>query len=137
MTGRVVLDTNVISAALRGDWPDVAQTWFADTRDRHAITVVTVMELVYGVQRMPRGRKRSAVAAAIEAIVASARILEMSAAAAIAAGNMRSDRASSGRPLDLADAQIAGICSVHRAALATRNTRDFEGLGLELVDPWH
>lgn len=137
MTLRVVLDTNVISAAVRGDWPNSAQSWFADTRAHHAVTVVTVMELVFGVQRMPRGRKRSDIAAAVESLISSAPILELTASAAMAAGNFRADRAASGRPLSLADAQIAGICTVNGAAFATRNTRDFEGLGLDLVDPWH
>ncbi len=137
MTLRVVLDTNVISAAVRGDWPNSAQSWLADTRAHHAVTVVTVMELVFGVQRMPRGRKRSDIAAAVESLFSSAPILELTASAAMAAGNFRADRAAMGRPLSLADAQIAGICAVNGAALATRNTRDFEGLGLDLVDPWH
>ncbi len=137
MTLRVVLDTTVISAAVRGDWPDSAQSWLADTRAHHAVTVVTVMELVFGVQRMPRGRKRSDIAAAVESLFSSAPILELTASAAMAAGNFRADRAAMGRPLSLADAEIAGICAVNGAALATRNTRDFAGLGLDLVDPWH
>ena len=137
MIDRVVLDTNVISAAIRGDWPAVTQEWFAATREAHALTVITVMELVHGVQRMPPGRKRSEIAAAIDAVVSSAHIVDFSSAAAIAAGAFRADRAAVGRPLDLADAQIAGICAVSGALLATRNTRDFEGLGLSMVDPWH
>ena len=136
MIDRVILDTNVISAALRGDWPAATQEWFAATRERHALTVITVMELVHGVQRMPAGRKRSEIAAAIDAVVSSAHIVDFSSAAAIAAGAFRADRAAAGRPLDLADAQIAGICAVSGALLATRNTRDFEGLGLSMVDPW-
>ncbi len=133
---RIVIDTNVISAALRGDWPETTQTWFGDTRARHALPVVTVTELVYGVQRMPAGRKRSDVAAAIESLVSAAHILDLSTAAAIAAGNFRAERAAAGRPLDLADAQIAGICAAQGAALATRSSRDFDGLGLDVLDPW-
>lgn len=95
------------------------------------------MELVFGVQRMPRGRKRSDIAAAVESLIFSAPILELTATPAMAAGNFRADRAARGRPLSLADAQITGICAVNGAALATRNTRDFEGLGLDLVDSWH
>lgn len=95
------------------------------------------MALVFGVQRMPRGRKRSDIAAAVESLISSAPILELTATAAMAAGNFRADRAARGHPLSLADAQIAGICAVNGAALATPNTRDFDGLGLDLVDPWH
>ena len=136
MIERVILDTNVISAAIRGDWPLVTQEWFAATRERHTLTVITVMELVHGVQRMPAGRRRSETAAAIDALVSVAQVVDFTSAAAIAAGTFRADRAAIGRPLDLADAQIAGICAVSGASLATRNTRDFEGLGLSVVDPW-
>ena len=34
------------------------------------------------------------------------------------------------------DMMIAGIAAVAGAALATRNTRDFGGLPLEVIDPW-
>ena len=41
-----------------------------------------------------------------------------------------------GRPMGLADGQIAAICLAHNASLATRNVRDFDQLGLQLVNPW-
>ena len=41
-----------------------------------------------------------------------------------------------GRPIGVADAQIAAICRDLGAALATRNTADFEETGIELIDPW-
>jgi predicted nucleic acid-binding protein len=31
---------------------------------------------------------------------------------------------------------IAAICRIHSAAIATRNIKDFEGLGIEVIDPW-
>ena len=41
-----------------------------------------------------------------------------------------------GRPIGPVDAMIAATCLVHDATLATRNTRDFEGLDLKLVNPF-
>jgi len=52
------------------------------------------------------------------------------------AGALRAAREAAGRPLGLADSQIAGICVAHQAALATRNARDFDGLGIHVVNPW-
>lgn len=51
-------------------------------------------------------------------------------------GTSRRRRRTLGRPIEVADAQIAAVCLVHDATLATRNTDDFEGLGLALIDPW-
>ena len=47
-----------------------------------------------------------------------------------------SRREVAGRPISIADAQIAATCLSYGAVLATRNVRDFEGTGLDLVDPW-
>jgi predicted nucleic acid-binding protein len=47
------------------------------------------------------------------------------------------DRDRVGRLIGVADAQITSVCRKLQAALATRNIRDFEQAGLELVDPWH
>jgi predicted nucleic acid-binding protein len=46
------------------------------------------------------------------------------------------DRREAGRPIDTPDAQIAAICCAHGAVLATRNTKDFEGTDVDLIDPW-
>ncbi|MCU1358432.1 MAG: PilT protein domain protein [Acidimicrobiales bacterium] len=45
-------------------------------------------------------------------------------------------REETGRSIHQADGQIAAICRRYRLPLATRNTRDFEDTGLELIDPW-
>jgi predicted nucleic acid-binding protein len=34
------------------------------------------------------------------------------------------------------DAMIAAIASSHRAAVATRNTADFQHCGIEVINPW-
>jgi len=46
------------------------------------------------------------------------------------------ERSLAGEPISGFDAQIAAICRVNQVALATRNTDDFAGLGLELLNPW-
>ncbi len=48
----------------------------------------------------------------------------------------RFPQASVGRPIGEFDAQIAAIARHHRFAVVTRNVRDFEDCGIELVNPW-
>jgi predicted nucleic acid-binding protein len=55
---------------------------------------------------------------------------------AMATGRLRAKRESIGRPISVQDAMIAAICLANGATLATRNTRDFEGLDLKLVNPF-
>ncbi|WP_338925785.1 PIN domain-containing protein [Mycetohabitans endofungorum] len=65
------------------------------------------------------------------------RVLAFDEAAAFHYGLLVAAREAMRRPISLADAQIAAICRCHDASLATRNGRDFEATGLEVVDPWH
>jgi predicted nucleic acid-binding protein len=44
--------------------------------------------------------------------------------------------ARQGRPVALGDALIAGTCLAREHSLATRNTRDFAGSGVHIVNPW-
>lgn len=41
-----------------------------------------------------------------------------------------------GRPLSVPDGQIAAIARVGGYALATRNIRNFQGCGIDLIDPF-
>jgi toxin FitB len=63
-------------------------------------------------------------------------MLHFDVTAALQHGELRAVREAVGRPVGAIDGMIAAICLVHGATLATRNTRDFEGLDLKLVNPF-
>jgi hypothetical protein len=65
------------------------------------------------------------------------RLLTFDAKAADRYGELVAARELAGRPISVADAIIASLASVHRATLATPNSRDFEGCGLHVVNPYH
>jgi predicted nucleic acid-binding protein len=56
--------------------------------------------------------------------------------AAVPYADIVTGRERIGRPIGVADAQIAAICRDLGATLATRNIPDFEETGIELVNPW-
>ena len=56
--------------------------------------------------------------------------------AAIEFAALARDRRRAGRPITIADAQIAAVARCHGAALATRNVSDFEGCGVDIINPW-
>ena len=81
----------------------------------------------------------AALAVAIEGMLGedfTGRILPFDSAAAVAFAEIAANRRQAGRPIAQADAQIAAIARSRGAALATRNVPDFEGCGIELVNPW-
>ena len=136
----LVLDTNVIAESMR-DAPDPAVlAWAASVADAVIrTTAISLGELRYGVARLPAGQRRDHLARDVQAAVGALgpdAVLPYDAAAADVVGDILVERERAGRPIQRADAQIAAICRSVGAVLATRNVRDFEGLGLEVVDPW-
>ena len=133
----IILDTNVLSDVMRNRAPVLA--WLVEQeRDDLRLAATTVTEIVYGLERLPAGRRRDLLSSDWAALLStwSDRVLPVSLAVSHEAGVILAEREGQGRPISLADAQIAATARARRAALATRNTKDFEGLGIDLVDPW-
>ncbi len=138
-SGAVILDTNVISELML-ETPDAhVQEWVREVSpDLVCTTSVTLAEVRFGIARLPAGRRRALLGAAADDVFGTFadRVLPFDATAANAYADIVVEREQAGEPIAGFDAQIAAICRVHRAALATRNTSDFTRLGLDLVDPW-
>jgi predicted nucleic acid-binding protein len=136
----IVLDTNVLSEPLRISPSPAAATWARSVAsERVCTTAVTVGELRYGVARLPHGERKERLRAGVDTALAALGedgVLPYDRAAADVLGLIIVERERQGRPIQRADAQIAAICRSQGAVLATRNTLDFEGLGLALVNPW-
>ncbi|MEO8659860.1 MAG: type II toxin-antitoxin system VapC family toxin [Bryobacteraceae bacterium] len=136
----IVLDTNVLSEALKPSPAESPMRWLA-AQDPLAIfiTTITQAELLYGVELLPSGKRRSALSSAIEKLFAvefAGRILPFDEDAARVFPKVVAHREKLGRPISQFDAMIASICPSHGATLATRNLRDFEHCNIPLVNPW-
>jgi predicted nucleic acid-binding protein len=102
-------------------------------------TSVTQAEMLYGIELMPKGKRRAALQAEVEGMFAEDfqnRILPFDADAAREYPGIAAARRAMGRPITPFDAQIAAIALSHGAKLATRNTADFEHCGVALINPW-
>lgn len=136
----IVLDTNVVSELMRPSPAAAVREW-VQARDAHEIhvTSVTLAETRYGIQRLPEGRRKELLRTAAGDVFAifHDRILSFDDAAATQYASIVTARDAIGRPIGGFDAQIAAICRVHGAALATRDARGFTGTGVDLIDPWN
>jgi predicted nucleic acid-binding protein len=137
----IVLDTNVISELVRAVPAPRVWEWAATVApDTLTTTTVTEAELRFGIAIMPDGRRRDALAALIDELFArrlAGRILPLDRGAVVHYAAFMAARRRSGRPTKPLDALIAATALAHGAtAIATRNTADFEGCGLELIDHW-
>lgn len=136
----IVLDTNVLSALMRAE-PDRAVVRWLDGLAPESIwtTSITLFEVQFGIDALSDGERKTALQNAFHQAVyvdMQGRILDFDAPAAAAAGTIAARQHALGRPVDMRDAQIAGIIAARRATLATRNVRHFADTGLALVDPW-
>ena len=136
----IILDTNVLSALMQKAREAAVVRWL----DRQPvesiwITRITLFEARFGLALLPDGRRRTALASAFARLLEEDfenRVLDFDAAAANAGAELAANRQKAGRPIDMRDTQIAGIALARRATLATRNTKHFADLEVEVVDPW-
>ncbi len=136
----ILLDTNVLSELVRRE-PDEGVVGWLDSLDAAevATTAIAAAELLYGVARLPQGRRKQQLSQAIDELIEEdldGRVEPFDVTAAAHYAALVSDRDTLGRPIGVADAQIAAIARKLRATLATHNTDDFTDTGVDLIDPW-
>jgi predicted nucleic acid-binding protein len=136
----IVLDTNVISELLRPAPSATVEAWLAAQDGAEVyFTAVGEAELRQGIALLPQGKRRASLSKAVEAMLEEDfrnRILPFDRAAARAYASITAERRAAGRPISQFDCQIAAIARSRQAAVATRNTADFSGCGIEVIDPW-
>lgn len=140
----ILIDTNVLSEALKPAPAGQVVTWLDRRFPDCAISSVTTFELLAGVALLDAGRRRDALENTITRLTRrlAGRVYAFDVAAAEAAARLLGAARTAGLglhqlPAKLADLQIAGIAAAYGLDLATRNVGDFQGLGLTLIDPWN
>jgi len=135
----ILLDTNIISE-LEKPAPDrnVASWMKARPSTEFYLCDVVVMEQSYGAECFLLRTGFDRYSRIFNALLASfqGRILRFDQNSAIETGRIRARRERSGHQISVQDAMIAAICLANGATLATRNTKDFEGLDLKLINPF-
>ena len=136
---RFLLDTNAVS-----EWvkprpnPGLIRWMEAADEDRIFISVVSLAELRYGVERMPTGRRRSRLEQWLRhelPLRFESRILPVDTAVAEAWGKTVSRSESAGRPIGVMDGFLAATAEIHQLTLVTRNVSDFSLLKA-VLNPW-
>ncbi len=132
------LDTNVVSEPTKDIQNPRVISFLREQTASLGIPSVVVHELEYGIQLLPQGRRRNRLRAMVEGIVSSFsnRILPLERSGSEWAAIYRAQARRDGRLLRLSDALIAGIAKANDLSVVTRNVRDFDGLDIEIVNPW-
>lgn len=132
----VLLDTNVLSEPMRQQ-PDAAvMAQLEEGGHRLHTASVVIHELRYGVQRLPKGRRRARLDSYVQTVLASGlTVLAYDTTAALWHGDQRARLETRGLKPPFADGQIAAIAATQGLVLVTRNISDFEEFdGLQLLN---
>lgn len=136
----IVLDTNVVSELMRPAPAERVVRWVGGQPATSLFTTsITQAEILHGVMLLPAGRRRTGLASAAEAMFREdfgGRILPFDSTAAQIYARIAAERARAGRPISQFDAQIAAIARAAGAGIATRNVADYDGCGVDVIDPW-
>lgn len=135
-----LLDTNVLSE-VRRPAPDVRVLDWLDQvdEDRVYLSVISIAEIARGVALLDAGRRRDELAAWLEHELPArfeSRLIQIDEHIALTWGRLMGEAKRAGRGLSVMDGWIAAVALVQDLVLVTRNIRDFEGLGVPLLDPW-
>ena len=136
----IIADTNIVSEFMK-DTPEPRVLVWAQGLGAVDLTisVVTVEKIDRGLGRLPKGRRRKDLerrwTRLLDAFADTIAIYDVTAARATA--RLLVAGMDQGRPMSLADAQIAGICLAQAATLATRNVKAFAHVSdLTLINPF-
>lgn len=136
----IVLDTNVLAEALRPvPEPSVLEWLSNQPRASLFITTVTRGEILYGIRILPDGKRRRGLwEAAIKILDAdfADQVLSFDIESADMYVDIAASRQAAGKPISQFDAMIVAMARSRGASLATRNAKDFEDCGVEVINPW-
>lgn len=135
-----LLDTNVISEWLKPQPSRGVVDWLASVdEDETFLSVVTITEVRYGIERMSAGNRRKRLEEWLgdELLPRFAgRIIPVDIAVADACGKLVARSEALGRPIEPRDAFIAATAEVYQLTLVTRNAPDFQPTLQTILSPW-
>lgn len=136
----IVLDTNVISEVMRPHPSETVVAWLNQQPGTNLfITSISLAEIGYGLRVLADGQRRKNLQNRFEEFVSQGfeyRMLNFDAAAARIYSEIMGYKKEIGCPMSFPDGQIAAITLANRFMLATRNIKDFNHCGLDLINPF-
>jgi predicted nucleic acid-binding protein len=135
----IVLDTNVVSEAMKPEPDPIVRDWLDEqAAETLYLSSVTVAELLFGIAALPDGRRKQKLAATLDGHLAlfDGRILPFDTEAARHYANLAVAARSAGKGFPTPDGYIAAIATAHGFAVATRDSSAFNAAGVPVIDPW-
>jgi predicted nucleic acid-binding protein len=135
----IVLDTNVVSEAMKPEADPSVRAWLnTQAAETLYLSSVTFAELLYGIGALPAGKRKDALAQALDGLmrIFKDRILPFDADAARRYADLAITAKTAGRGFPKPDAYIAAIAASRGFIVASRDTSPYEAVGLSVINPW-
>ena len=135
----ILLDTCAISELRKPEPAAAFLEWFNDCNERLLyLSAITLGELRFGIDLLQGGKRKNDLLTWYAQLCLNyqGHIISPSLEICERWGALRAERKRSGQPLAMADGLVAATALHESMALVTRNTKDFQGLGVELINPW-
>ena len=128
-----LLDTCVISDFVKGN-PLTLHTIKSHAPKQLYVSTITLMEIEYGLQRIPQ--RRHEIDKALRIFLKEINTQDFTAIEAIAGGNLRCALSKKGTPIGAYDVLIAATALINQMVLVTDNTKEFQRVKGLKVENW-
>lgn len=135
----IVLDTNVISEAMKPEPAPTVRDWLDEqAAETLYLSSVTVAELLFGIGVLPDGRRKQKLATSLDGLLAlfDGRVLPFNTDAARHYADLAVAARNAGKGFPTPDGYIAAIATAHGFAVATRDASAFNAAGVLVIAPW-
>ena len=135
----IVLDTNVVSEALKPEPNPAVRAWLNDQADETLyLSSVTLAALLFGVGALPSSQRKDRLARTLEGLMAlfKGRVLPFDLDAARDYAELAVTAKVAGRGFPLPDGYIAAIAVSRGFIVASRDTARYKAARVTVIDPW-
>ena len=131
-----LLDTNIFAALSRPKPHRSVERAFTKHAGELVTASLVVHEMWFGIERLPRSRRRTELERFMTEVVAGVRVLPYGERAARWHALERARLTAAGRPPPFLDGQIAAVAAVHDATVVTANAAHFAPFDGIRVENW-
>jgi predicted nucleic acid-binding protein len=135
----IVLDTNVVSEAMRAQANPAVRAWLNEqAAETLYLTSVTLAEMLFGIAVLPAGRRRNVLTRTLDGLLElfGDRVLPFDTDAARHYSALAVAARNAGRGFPTPDGYIAAIATSRGFIVASRDTSPYQAGGLRVIDPW-
>lgn len=135
----IVLDTNVVSEAMKPQPHPAVRAWLNDqAAETLYLSSVTLAELLFGIGALPAGRRKEMLAQTLDGLldIFKGRVLPFDVDAARRYAELAVTAREGGRGFPTPDGYIAAIAAARGFIVASRDTAPFQAAGVMVINPW-